>query len=296
MCLCGCSGCRNSHGNECFDKPDGKPRPRSGLPRGDKRGCQRGNAHRHAAPPGHCGKFRRALHCFADVSKMVCRPRINGYWLAILLPHRTRGHHSLIRLAEHATSVKYFVLQSSYYAWRRYRPRSAFQRITKTSRNICRLSRSMLTLVAGEWPQRTGISTARNPWCRARYSNSGSKPKRSMVCCSKIIPQRSRRNALKPHCVSTNGSHRIRRTILLKMIPANSRKGDSWTKIRLRSTERDPMATSQLFVFNASISLSLSSIGAERSASLKSTNWPRASCTPWRTLKPLPRFTPLETT
>jgi len=37
----------------------------------------------------------------------------------------------------------------------------------------------MLTFVAAECPQRTGISTVRNPDALARYNNSGSKPKRS---------------------------------------------------------------------------------------------------------------------
>src|SRR6266566_3832595 len=54
------------------------------------------------------------------------------------------------------------------------------------------------------------------------------------------------------------------------------------------------MATS--LVPRASMSLPASSMGAERSASVKSARRPRASCMPWRTLWPLPRFTPFETT
>src|SRR5713226_3953423 len=63
----------------------------------------------------------------------------------------------------------------------------------------------MCTRVAGLCAQRTGISTARRPWRRARNSNSGSKPKRSMRCCSNRMRQGSRRKALKLHWVSTNG-------------------------------------------------------------------------------------------
>src|SRR5258707_791953 len=44
-----------------------------------------------------------------------------------------------------------------------------------------------------------------------------------MVCCSKMILQFSRRNALNPHCVSTKGKRRITRTIRLNIIPAISR-------------------------------------------------------------------------
>src|ERR1700719_1954673 len=44
-----------------------------------------------------------------------------------------------------------------------YRPLIAFQRMVNMSANILRLSPSMLTFVAGECPQRTGISMARNP-------------------------------------------------------------------------------------------------------------------------------------
>src|SRR5215469_3280052 len=184
---------------------------------------------------------------------MVGRASIDGDGLAAGRAQRTRGGHhghefrGTVYVCQVLCITKWkathtLVLPCGIPDFRGYRPRRAFQRILKTSRNICTLSRSMLTFVAGECPQRTGISTARKPWCRARYSNSGSKPNRSMVCCSKRIRQRSRRKALKPHWVSTNGSRKDRRTTLLNSTPANSRKGDWCTVIKLRLTAREPIA------------------------------------------------------
>jgi hypothetical protein len=77
------------------------------------------------------------------------------------------------KIAATPGGVKYFVLQSmvrvqsaalaSEGSERGYRPNSEFHRIMKTSRNICTLSRNILTFVAGECAQRTGISAERSP-------------------------------------------------------------------------------------------------------------------------------------
>jgi len=78
------------------------------------------------------------------------------------------------KIAGTADCVKYFTSQSwprsqsaaratVAASFRGYRPISAFHRIRKTSVNICTLSRHMLTFVAGECAQRTGISIDRKP-------------------------------------------------------------------------------------------------------------------------------------
>src|SRR5215472_9191361 len=313
----GCRGGRgDGHRDECFQEPNDEPGTSTGLPRSDVRRGHRGDAHGHPAPARHRGKFRGARHGFADVAKMVGGAGIDGDRLAAGRAHGTGSRHGptlaallyvcqvlcIAKCGAHlnrglstvAVESPARSAQAGLKDFRGYRPTRAFQRILKTSANICMLSRSMLTFVAGECPQRTGISTARKPWRRARYSNSGSKPNRSMVCCSKTIRHRSRRKALKPHWVSTKGSRKDMRTTLLNSTPANSRKGDWCTVIKLRLTAREPMATSKCS--RASMSLSASSIGAERSASVNKTMRPRDCSTPWRTLKPLPRLRAFGTT
>src|SRR6202795_2085560 len=106
--------------------------------------------------------------------------------------------------------------------------------------------------------------------------------------------ENSRRNALKPHCVSTNGNRRTTLTMTLNSIPAYSRKTDWRTLISLRFIAREPMATS--YYASAARSLSASSIGADKSASVNSTSLPCASSIPRRTLNPLPRLPSLEIT
>ena len=54
-------------------------------------------------------------------------------------------------------------MQSDDYRGFRYCPLKAFQRITSTSKNICTLSRIMLTFEAGECAHLTGTSAIDKP-------------------------------------------------------------------------------------------------------------------------------------
>ena len=51
----------------------------SWLPRSYRRRTQRGNAHGHAAPSGHGGERRSALHRFANEAKVVARVIVERY-------------------------------------------------------------------------------------------------------------------------------------------------------------------------------------------------------------------------
>src|SRR5277367_814603 len=108
---CGC-GRGNGYCDKGFDEPNGEPCARGGLPRRDEGGCERGDAHRDATPSGYGGEFRRALHGFADVFKMVCRASIDGDRFALGGAERTGGWHGKT-LTQNRRSVKYFVSQST---------------------------------------------------------------------------------------------------------------------------------------------------------------------------------------
>jgi len=82
----------------------------------------------------------------------------------------------------------------------------------------------MLTFVAGEWPQRTGISTAFSPW-RAQEQQFGSNPNRSMVCCSKNDSAAFALERLEPALRIDKRQPQILLTILLKMIPEFAERG-----------------------------------------------------------------------
>ena len=103
-------------------------------------------------------------------------------------------------------------------------------------------------------------------------------------------------NSLKPHCVSWNGNPVSRRISRLKTRPICSRKGDWWTPMSDRSRARLPMAQAAPSRSAALHSVSSSSMGALKSASLNSAHSPWASRMPWRTEYPLPRFPGLRRT
>jgi hypothetical protein len=65
----------------------------------------------------------------------------------------------------------------------------------KRGRGVRLPSRGMLTLAAGERPQRAGDSHGAQAVVVRQVKQPGSKSKRSMVCCSKVIWQRSRTKA-----------------------------------------------------------------------------------------------------
>src|ERR1700730_6579349 len=67
-----------SYRDKRFHKPYAKPGTRRGLYGSDLACNYRGDAHRHATPSRHGGKFRRRFHGFAYVAKMVGRSRVDG--------------------------------------------------------------------------------------------------------------------------------------------------------------------------------------------------------------------------
>src|SRR5690242_16461400 len=111
--LSGSGGRGNGYGDEGFGEPDGKPSARSDLSRSDESRDQRGDAHGHAAPARHSGKFRGPGHGFADIAKMVGGASINGDGLAAGRTKRPWGRRHRVSLRYGITFVKYFVLQSA---------------------------------------------------------------------------------------------------------------------------------------------------------------------------------------
>ena len=73
-----------------------------------------------------------------------------------------------------------------------YFPLIEYQRILRISTNIRKPSRKGLIRVPSRCAQRTGTSSILKPNLRARKRISGSKPKPSIVCFSKIERVRSR--------------------------------------------------------------------------------------------------------
>ena len=100
------------------------------------------------------------------------------------------------------------------------------------------------------------------------------------------LPRRVAGKSLKPHCVSRIPETTRSRTRRLKSFPLATRKSDCRSFTSVASTPREPMATGA----PAARSLSTSSIGVERSASVTRTCSPAAARTPARTAAPLPRF------
>src|SRR5579863_1159704 len=139
------------------------------------------------------------------------------------------------------------------------------------------------TLVPATSFHLTGTSIAVYPSRRAINSTSTSKPNRSSCCRRKISRAARVSNNLKPHCVSRYGRPAIMRTPKLNTLPADSRKAGWCTPISERSSAREPIATWALAFCAAVQSLSSSSMGAERSASVNSAHSPLASSIPWRT-------------
>src|SRR5271169_1150496 len=155
---------RNGHSNKGFGKPDRHPGTRSRLPRGKERCGKSGHPHGHAAPAWQGSKFRGGLHGFADIPKMVRGTGINGNGLVTDGPMRTgRSHGNKDTRGRKLCQVLYDIKLEAPCRAFRYLPRTAFQRMRNTSRNICTLSRNMFTLVAGEWAHRTGTSLIESP-------------------------------------------------------------------------------------------------------------------------------------
>ena len=122
------------------------------------------------------------------------------------------------------------------------------------------------------------------------YSTSTSNPNPSRRCRPKISRAARASNSLNPHCVSWNGNPVVTRITRLKKRPMASRKNGWRTPMSERSTAREPIATCACSRSAALHSLSSSSMGAERSASVNSAHSPLACSMPWRTVYPLPRL------
>jgi len=163
-----------------------------------------------------------------------------------------------------------------------YRPRTWFHRTFTGSKNAA-TPPHVLTLVPTTSLHLTGTSISRYPSRRPMNSTSTSKPKPSSNCRRKISRAARASNSLKPHCVSWNGRPVISRIDRLNTRPAFSRNQDWCTPINRRSSARDPTATCAPSRSVACHSVSSSSIGAERSASVNSAHSPRHSIIPWRT-------------
>ncbi len=155
-------GCRNRYGHKYFRKPHRQPCARCRLTCSQPCRGQRRHAHGYSAPTGNGSELGGALHGFADVFQVIGSTRVDGDgfgatgadWMG---ERHGRDDRVAGNLCQVLCTTKYNGFLYPYFALR-YRPCSAFQRIINTSRNICTLSRSMLTLVAGECDQRTGTS------------------------------------------------------------------------------------------------------------------------------------------
>src|SRR5262249_27205456 len=146
------SGSCGSYGDsdECFHQPNTKPSTRRSLASRGKSGGDGSNAHGHATPARDGGKFAGTLHGFADVAEMVGGAGVDGNGFAFGRAEGADGSHGQEGSRKgRGCQVLCITKLTSYFA-RGYRPVRAFQRMMKTSKNICTLSRSMLTLVAGE--------------------------------------------------------------------------------------------------------------------------------------------------
>src|SRR5437588_10214328 len=293
------SGRGDGDGDESFDQPNDEPGAGRCMARRDEGRNQSSDAHGHTTPARHGGKFRSAGHGFADVAEMVGGASVNRNGLAARRAKRTRGGSHKAEFSGRPYGCQVLCGTKSWeraaatcwgcrQAWHEGSGLPGVAAEEGVPADFENVEKHLDAVAEHADFGGGGMAPAHGNFRGAQAVMTG-QVKQFRVEAEALDglllennPERSRLNALKPHWVSTNGSHKIRRTILLKMIPANSRTGDSRTVIRLRSTAREPMARSKCC--KASMSLPASSMGAERSASVNRTMWPLASCKPWRTL------------